>query len=441
MTTPASAHLKAPLPAAAEGMRLRRWRPRLTIRTRLTLTFTALLAVAGLLMMLTVNAFMRTVPTYVASRPAAMTGSSTAMPAPLVPSEGSSGDVGAVDAAIRPATIALSSPVDILDATFIVSAVALVVVLLVGALLAWIVAGRMLRPLQAINRAAQVAGTGSFDHRVGFEGPRDEVRDLAETFDDMLSKLDRSFQSHRRFAANASHELRTPLATTQTLLEVALTDPDLPVEELRAVARRVLETNRRNIETVEALLDLADIDQRPLVTEPVDLTGLVGRALADASGEIGARGIRVDGAGSRPIIATGDEVLLRQAVSNLVRNAVRHNVDGGDISVDLVEDALHVRLRVQNTGPMVTDERVAELTEPFRRGAGRTASAAESVRGHGLGLAIVSSVVRAHDGTLDLTPRAGGGLVVELTFPAASRMEPARSIAAPRPEEPQSAVS
>lgn len=390
------------------------WRPRLTIRTRLTLAFTALLAVAGLLMVLIVNVFMRTVPTYVVSRPTPI----AALPTPIVPSGDSWGDTGTVDTPSRSTSIALTSPVDILDTTFIVSAVVLVLVLLVGALLAWMLAGRMLRPLQTINRAAQMAGTGSFDHRVGLEGPRDEVRDLSETFDDMLSKLDRSFQSHRRFAANASHELRTPLATTQTLLEVALADPDLPVDELRTVARRVLETNRRNIETVEALLDLADIDQRPLAPELVDLTGLVDRVLADASREIEARRIRVHSTGFCPIVVNGDEVLLRQALSNLVRNAVRHNVGGGNIWVELSEDAGHVRLRVQNTGPVITAERSAELTEPFRRGAGRTASPEESVRGHGLGLAIVSSVVHAHEGTLELTPRAGGGLVVKITLHA-----------------------
>ncbi len=399
------------------GAQSPRWRPRLTIRARLTAAFTALLAVAGLLMVLIVNAFMRTVPTYVVSTSTpqlAQTRSTTTEGAPvLVPGTDNRTEITASE----PGMLALGSPSDILDTTVIVSTVVLVVVLMVGALLAWVLAGRMLRPLQAINRAAQVAGTGSFDHRVDLKGPRDEVRDLSDTFNDMLSRLERSFQSHRRFAANASHELRTPLATTQTLLEVALDDTDLPVDELRAVSRRVLETNRRNIETVDALLDLADIDRRPLVAEPVDVAGLIDRALADASPELAARDLRVNGSVPHPLIVLGDEVLLRQAVSNLVRNAVRHNVDGGEIHVALSENSNAMRLRIQNTGPELDADQVAEFTEPFRRGAGRTTSATESVRGHGLGLAIVSSVVEAHHGTLALSPREGGGLTVELALP------------------------
>ncbi|MFS0894354.1 sensor histidine kinase [Microbacterium sp. 179-I 3D3 NHS] len=394
-------------------------RRRLTIRARLTVAFTSLLAVAGLLMVLIVNVFMRTVPTYVVAEVDGMTVPATTDP----PSAGLPTDAAITrtfDAAKATSTIALRSPIDILNTTLIVSAVVLVAVLLAGALLAWVLAGRMLRPLQAINRAAQVAGTGSFDHRVGLDGPRDEVRDLSDTFDDMLGKLDRSFQSHRRFASNASHELRTPLATTQTMLEVALADPDLTVDELRAVSRRVLETNRRNIETVDALLDLADIERRTLAADPVDVGRLAHRALAEASGEIEARDIRVRDEADVSAVALGDEVLLRQAVSNLVRNAVRHNVEGGEIDIETRTDGERVHLRIENTGPLLDADQVTELTEPFRRGAGRTVSSAESVRGHGLGLAIVTSVVEAHRGELELSAREGGGLVVEMALPAAS---------------------
>ncbi|WP_159618690.1 sensor histidine kinase [Arthrobacter zhaoguopingii] len=326
-------------------------------------------------------------------------------------------DNGTDSTALKAAPLTRGSPSDIVGTTFIVSAVVLVLVLVAGALLAWVLAGRMLRPLQAINPAAQVAGTASFDQPVGIEGPRNKVRNLSDTSNDMLSRLDRSFLSHRRFAANASHELRAPLPTTQVLLEVALDDPGLPADELRAVSRRVLETNRRNIETVDALLDLADIDRRPLVAEPVDVARPIDRALADAAPELAARDLHVHVSVPHPLIVLGDEVLLRQAVSNLVRNAVRHNVDGGEVRVALSEDSDAMRLRIQNTGPELDADQVTKFTAPFRRGAGRTISATESVRGHGLGLAIVSSVVEAHHRTLALSPREGGGLVVDLSLP------------------------
>lgn len=392
-----------------------RRRPHLTIRTRLTLAFTVLVAIAGLLMALIVNVFMRTVPTYFALHPSDSTAQETT--AVIRTPHAGAGTLGPIE---ETGIMTLRSPGDILNTTFIVSMIVLIVLVIVGALFAWIVAGRMLRPLQAISRAAKLAGSGSFDHRIGFKGPHDEVRDLSDTFDEMIERLDRTFRSHQRFAANASHELRTPLAITQTMLEVALADPDLNLLELRTVAQRVLETNSGNIETVGALLDLADIDRRPLVAHKVNLDRLIRQAVAAVVDEAAARNISVaiESAGASDVF--GDEVLLRQAITNLVRNAVRHNVANGDLLLSVEETACGVRVRVENTGPELSVERAAELTEPFTRGAGRTASAAESVRGHGLGLAIVSSVVDAHHGTLWLAPREGGGLVVELVLPSTS---------------------
>ncbi|ANJ27798.1 sensor histidine kinase [Agromyces aureus] len=451
-------------PREAHGHRvgLLAWRPRLTIRTRLTLAFTTLLAIAGISMVIVVTLFMRTVPTYVAidnaMLPAAaademtFAGQPTLPPeyldangveiapvqttspisgalvaATVAPGERFATTTTATDAGIasKAATISLRSPLDILNTSLFVSAIVLAVLLVAGALLAWLISGRLLRPLQAINRAAKLAGTASFDHRVGLDGPRDEVRDLSDTFDDMLERLDGAFRSHQRFAANASHELRTPLAATQTMLEVTLADPDAGVEELREVSRRVLEMNRRNTETVEALLDLAEIGRRPIRPKAVDLTRLVDDAVADAALEIAARALTVQVEASEAI-ARGDEVLLRQAISNLVRNAVRHNRDHGTITIRVARAVRTVSLSIENTGAPLTAARVHEFTEPFARGSGRTASTSESVRGHGLGLAIVSSVVDAHHGSLELAPREGGGLVVDLTLPAASNREGSR---------------
>ena len=244
-------------PAGAASVRgLMRWRPRLTFRTRLTLTFTVLVALAGVLMVGIVAVFMRTVPTYAGpkARTVEARTSDGVLVTEVAPPTGSATPQ-------RATSITLRSADDILDTTVIVSLLVLLALVVCGAVVSWLVAGRILRPLQAVNHAAKVAGTGALDHRVGLRGPQDELKELSDTFDDMLERLDRSFAASQRFAANASHELRTPLAATQTMLEVALSDPDADSDELREVARRVLETNRRNIETVEALLDLSGIEQ------------------------------------------------------------------------------------------------------------------------------------------------------------------------------------
>jgi two-component system sensor histidine kinase VanS len=399
-------------PARAASVRgLMRWRPRLTFRTRLTLTFTVLVAIAGVLMVGIVTVFMRTVPTYAGpeARTVEAHTSDGALVTGLVPEAGSSTPQ-------RAASITLRSADDILDTTVIVSLLVLLALVVCGAVVSWLVAGRILRPLQAVNHAAKAAGAGAFDHRVGLRGPQDELKELSDTFDDMLERLDRSFAASQRFAANASHELRTPLAATQTMLEVALSDPHADRDELREVARRVLETNRRNIETVEALLDLSEIEQGGAAREPVSLGSLVREAVRESAAEADARALTVAAEVDEALTVRGDTVLLRQAVGNLVRNAVRHNVDGGRVDISARADADDVRLRVENTGRLLPEGIVGSLTEPFVRAAGRTAGA--TMRGHGLGLAIVASVARAVGGSVELRARDGGGLVAELVLPA-----------------------
>lgn len=227
--------------------------------------------------------------------------------------------------------------------------------------------------------------------------------------------MDRSFSASQRFAANASHELQTPLAATQTMLEVALADPDADAVQLRAVASRVLETNRRSIETVAALLDLAELDERAIGHHPVDAVPLVRSALSEEQSGIEARSLTVLDDLPPSLQMSADAVLLRQAVSNLVRNAVRHNLDGGELRLRAIEAGDVRVLIIENTGVVLTRDLVDSLAEPFVRGVGRIAGD----RGHGLGLAIVKSVARALGGELRLTPREGGGLVVELEMPSA----------------------
>jgi two-component system sensor histidine kinase VanS len=388
------------------------WRPKMTIRARLTLTYAVMITTIGAVMLAIVYVFMRYIPTYqILGAPASRASSDQApIPDPTASPDG-------VAKAVT--TLAIRSEADVLNTLLVISIVVLVVLAAAGAVAGWIVAGRVLRPLQAINKAAQLAGTGSFDHRVGFTGPHDEVRELSDTFDDMLAKLDRSFQANHRFAANASHELRTPLATTQTMLEVALSDPAADVESLRLTAERVQETNRRNIEAVDSLLSLAEIGSGALHPVPGDLAEIVREALVEVADEAAERGIEIqDDLGPAPL--TCDASLVRRAASNLLFNAVRHSDAGGWVEVVTTIDPDGTRaLTITNSGEQLDPALVPALTEPFVRGAGRISSPSTR-RGHGLGLTIVQSVADAHKGALDLEAREGGGLSVTLTLPAGS---------------------
>ncbi|WP_067652143.1 sensor histidine kinase [Nocardia harenae] len=265
----------------------------------------------------------------------------------------------------------------------------------------WLVAGRVLQPLQRITATARrVAGT-SLHERIALDGPRDELTDLADTFDAMLERLDRAFDGQRRFVANAAHELRTPIAVQRTLVEVALDDPVAP-EATRALGATLLEVNHRHERLIEGLLLLACTEQRLLDREPVDLARLVRAVAAQQPGEVGVR--------TEPCVVDGDPVLLERLIGNLLDNAARYNVPGGWVRITLSGGA---ELLVENSGPPVTE--VAGLFEPFRRGAERTGGA----RGAGLGLSIVRSIAHAHDGAARAVARPEGGLAVTISLPRA----------------------
>ncbi|PPG60949.1 two-component sensor histidine kinase [Rathayibacter sp. AY2B7] len=290
---------------------------------------------------------------------------------------------------------------------------ALAVVGLIGG---WFLAGRILRPLARISAVAREVAAGSLDRRVGLGGRPDEFGLLADAFDSMLERLERSFAEQRRFAANASHELRTPQAIARSILDAALADPGSgdPGETLR----RLDETNRRGTEIVEALLALAALDSsEPLLREPVDIAETASdvvdelRPLAEASGIV-----VVDELGEGSF--DGHPVLVRQLLGNLVLNGVRHNVPESGRVVVATRTAPDgaVEVAVVNTGPVVPDALLATMTEPFVRGAGRTAGGA-GPRGAGLGLALAARIVQVHDGELRLDARDEGGLTVTVRFP------------------------
>lgn len=293
---------------------------------------------------------------------------------------------------------------------------ALVALTAVGLIGGWLVAGLMLRPLTRITDAASRARDGAFDQRIALPGRRDELTDLADTFDAMLARVQHTIDEQRRFAANASHELRTPHAVTRTMLEVARADPDgRDVERLLA---RLAEMNERSIAITESLLALSKLTAGgELHREPVALDGLVTEVLAEQADEAAAAGVEISlDPGSGDATVRGDAVLLRQVVVNLARNAIVHNrPDEARLHVGVSADASGVLLTVANSGPRMSPAIVATLVEPFVRGAGRTRRGAAD--GAGLGLAIVASIVRAHGGLLDLDPLSEGGLRVRVRLP------------------------
>ncbi len=293
----------------------------------------------------------------------------------------------------------------------------LLALLLLGALgvaVSYYLAGRVLQPLQDITAAAQRLSAERLDARIDLAGPQDELKQLADTFDDMLGRLEAAFEAQRRFVADASHELRTPLAVMRTEVEVALADPDASADDLREAAVVVRDATVRADRLVDSLLLLAQSErmQGPAVRERVELPEVGAQALAAVAGEIEERGLRV-AASWGPAAALGDRGLLERLAGNLVENAVRHNVDGGWLRVDTGVVEGRARLEVSSSGGVIAPGEVAGLFEPFRRhGTARTAR-----RGAGLGLAIVRAVAELHGGTARASARPDGGLVVTVDLP------------------------
>jgi two-component system, OmpR family, sensor histidine kinase VanS len=293
------------------------------------------------------------------------------------------------------------------------AAVALAFLLVFGLLGGWLLAGRMLAPLTRITDATRMAATGSLSHRVELEGRQDEFRELADSFDAMLARLEAHVAEQQRFAANASHELRTPLAITQTLLDVARKDPGSANGEL---VDRLHAVNTRAIDLTEALLLLSRADQRSFTRERLDLSLVAEEATETLLPLAEKRGLTIETSGDTTP-TNGSHALLLQLTTNLVHNAIVHNLPArGTVWVRTRGHAGSVVLTVENTGAKLSPQSAAALVEPFLRGTERVRS---DHAGVGLGLAIVDSITQAHDGTLTLTPRAAGGLRVTVQLPAA----------------------
>jgi signal transduction histidine kinase len=277
--------------------------------------------------------------------------------------------------------------------------------------LGWVLAGRALRPLRQITETANRVADRSLHERIALDGPDDEVKELADTVDAMLERLDRSFDAQRRFVANASHELRTPLAVNRALLEVALDDPDAS-DDLRQVAPGLLTTGERSERLIDGLLTLARADHDVTERTLVELAELAAAAIEQEHREAAERGITVT-IDLQPAPTMGSRVLVERLVGNLVQNAVRHSPAGVEVTVRTGRQGDHSILEVENPGEVVDDSYAEEMFEPFRRGNGRVSDD----RGVGLGLSIVRSVAQAHCGRVSAQPRDGGGLVVRVELP------------------------
>ncbi len=292
------------------------------------------------------------------------------------------------------------------------SGIALAIMTAVSIALGWLVAGRVLRPLRAMTATTRRISARNLNERLAVSGPRDELKDLADTVDGLLARLEAHVAEQQRFAANASHELRTPLAITQTLLDVARNDQNRGNDEL---VDRLHAVNTRAIDLTEALLLLSRADQRSFVPEHADLSLIAEEATETLLPLAEKRGVSIETSGdATPTI--GSPALLQQMATNLVHNAIVHNLpEHGNVWVTTTVHSRSVELTVENTGQRLTPQLVSTLAEPFQRGSRRIRT---DHAGVGLGLAIVKSITQAHDGTLILTPRAAGGLCVTVRLHA-----------------------
>jgi signal transduction histidine kinase len=389
------------------GMRrIGSWLPQPTIRLRFTLLYSGLFLACGLgLLALT---YLLLAHKY--------TGDFFAVPQPA----GSAAVAYAVPRGSAAQAVAQVQAQKALGQLPIQFGIALAIMTALSVALAWRLAGRVLRPLHTMTETAGEISASSLDRRLALQGPDDEVRRLGEAFDALLARLEASFEAQRRFVANASHELRTPLTYERTLLEVALADPDPSAESLREVCEQLLVSEGRQERLIDALLTLARGQAGLQRREPLDLASVSEAVLLARKADIESLGLEVHAA-LAPARVIGDPRLIERLAANLTDNAIRHNVDNGSVQVTTAVLDGRAQLSIANTGPTVSSKDVEQLFEPFRSAdADRTRLDA----GHGLGLSIVTAVAVAHGAVLDAEPQSGGGLRVQVRFPAGEGAAP-----------------
>jgi signal transduction histidine kinase len=382
--------------------------PRRTARLRLTVLYAGMFLVLG-------TAVIGAIFVLAASGASIEKSASRGVTAVPTPSKAALGRIPA-------AQLKLETPQDLTDAQhnadlnrlLVGSWLVLAITALASAGFGWFVAGRVLRPLRKMTATAQTITAGNLGERLALAGPNDEFKQLGDTFDALLTRLQGSFEAQRRFVASASHELRTPLTLERTLLQVALADPDVSAASLRATCEELLASSRDQERLLEALLTLASSERGLDRHEPVDLAALAARVLAGAGAEIERRGLRLESA-LEPASASGDPALVERLIVNLVDNALQYNEPGGIVEVRTWAEDEHAQLEVGNSGPPISPFDVERLFEPFQRLASGRAFSEDGH--HGLGLSIVRAIVDAHGGTIIARPRPHGGLEVTATLP------------------------
>ena len=306
------------------------------------------------------------------------------------------------------------------------SGIALAIMAVVSIALGYYVAGRVLKPLRTITSTARAITARNLDERLALTGPEDEFKALGDTLDDLLTRLQTAFDAQRHFVANASHELRTPIAWEQTLLQVALADPDASNAALREACQKVLTASKQQQHLIEALLTLATSERGLDHPEPIDLSILADTVLLTSRPEVEQQKIEIT-ATIDPAPTTGDPALVERLIANLIDNAVRYNTPSGHVHVQTTTSADgHAQLTVSNTGPAIPASEVERLFEPFQR---LTTTRANGQSGYGLGLSIVQAIATAHHAQLTAQPRPGGGLTIEVSFQP--RTTPSPQAAAP----------
>jgi signal transduction histidine kinase len=292
--------------------------------------------------------------------------------------------------------------------------IALAIMAVLAVALGWLVAGRMLRPLRTMTTATQRITEHNLHERLALPGPGDEIKDLADTIDGLLHRLEAAFDAQRRFVANASHELRTPLALNRALLDVTLANPDATADDLRTMGQELIASGEQQEELIEALLTLATSARGLDHREPFDLSQITAEVLRGPHPEIGQLRLGVQTA-ITPAPAAGDPRLAQRLVANLIDNALRHNVTGGHISIATRTESRHAILTIANSGLVISPDDITRLFQPFQR---LRSDRATHPDGHGLGLSIVQSIAAAHSAALSARSRPDGGLHVEVRFPA-----------------------
>ena len=420
--------------------RRRRWRPRWTLRLRLTLLYGSLFLVAGTVLLaitygLVAHDTAVSTNSVFIKRPAGQVALPAASKLPQLllrnpPAKGAlvlqaRDYAGQLTATVRRITqtqkaqlLAVQQKANAgikhdrqvqLDALLTKSAFALGLMALISIGLGWLMAGRALRPVRTMASRARGISERNLHERLALAGPNDELKELGDTFDGLLARLETAFESQRRFVANASHELRTPITLERTLVEVALADPDASTESLRETCRRVLAAGEQQERLIEALLTLACSQRGIDVHEELDLGAITGEVVRGVS----SNGIRFSSELGEAC-TTGDPALVERMVINLVDNAIQYNEPHGWVQAWTGTSDGHPTLRISNPGPAIPPDRVGDLLEPFRR---LDSERTGHPRGLGLGLSIVGAIATAHGAELVAAPRRGGGLDVEVRFP------------------------